>query len=160
MRKSAWNTLNRRLGAPKSRSERRGVGKISLLFRETNPGRPFRSSPLYRLSYPGSSNWRIWTTKLQDVSSSYVNSSLILFYSSSSLLAGNVKLPVDVMQQNLTAWLLIIRPRLGTSGGLLWTRQWTFGFYKMFINSWVDEWLVVSLEVLFSVELVTEAASS
>jgi hypothetical protein len=41
-----------------------------------------------------------------------------------------------------------------TSGGLSWTRQWTFGFHKMLGNSWAAERLLVSQEGLRSMELV------
>jgi hypothetical protein len=38
--------------------------------------------------------------------------------------------------------------RIGTSGGLLWTRWWTFRFHKMPRNSWVAERLAASQEGL------------
>jgi hypothetical protein len=41
--------------------------------------------------------------------------------------------------------------RIRTSGGLLWTRQWTFGFHKMVGSSWVAAQLAASLEGLSSV---------
>jgi len=31
--------------------------------------------------------------------------------------------------------------RIGTSGGILWTRSWTFGFHKRPEVSWLAEWL-------------------
>jgi hypothetical protein len=52
-------------------------------------------------------------------------------------------------------WAGLIGIRIGTSGGLLWTRQWTFGLHKMLGNSWVAEQLVASQEGLISVELVS-----
>jgi hypothetical protein len=41
--------------------------------------------------------------------------------------------------------------RIGTSGGLLWTRWWTFGFHKMLGSSWVAAQLAASQEGLSSV---------
>jgi hypothetical protein len=40
------------------------------------------------------------------------------------------------------------------SGGLLWTRQWTFGFHKMLENSWVGAQLAASQEGMSSMESV------
>jgi hypothetical protein len=34
-------------------------------------------------------------------------------------------------------WIGLIWLRIGRIGGLLWTRKWTFGFYKMLGSSWV-----------------------
>jgi hypothetical protein len=45
--------------------------------------------------------------------------------------------------------------RIKTSGGLLWTLSWTFGFHKMLENSWVAAQLAVSQERLISMELVS-----
>jgi hypothetical protein len=39
-------------------------------------------------------------------------------------------------------------------GGLLWTKQWTFGFRKMLGNSWVDERLAIPQWWLSFMELV------
>jgi hypothetical protein len=33
-------------------------------------------------------------------------------------------------------WIGLIWLRIGTSGGLLWTRYWTFGFHKMLGSYW------------------------
>jgi hypothetical protein len=41
----------------------------------------------------------------------------------------------------------------GTSGGLLWTRWWTFGFHKMMGSSWVAAQLAASQEGLSSVSM-------
>jgi hypothetical protein len=46
---------------------------------------------------------------------------------------------------------------VGTIGGLLWTRQWTFPFHKIFGNTWVAEWLTASQEGFNSKELVRQA---
>jgi hypothetical protein len=40
-------------------------------------------------------------------------------------------------------WTGCIWLRIGTSGGLLWTRWWAFGFHKMRIISWLAEWRIV-----------------
>jgi hypothetical protein len=52
-------------------------------------------------------------------------------------------------------WTALIWLRIGTSGGLLWTWQWTFWFHKMLRNCWVAKRLAASLEVLISRKLVT-----
>jgi hypothetical protein len=44
--------------------------------------------------------------------------------------------------------------RIGTCGGLLWTRWWTFGLRKRQGISWLDEWLLASQDGLSSMELV------
>jgi len=43
--------------------------------------------------------------------------------------------------------------RTGTRGGLLWTRQWTFGFHRRQGSFWKDELLSDSQEGLSSIEL-------
>jgi hypothetical protein len=48
-------------------------------------------------------------------------------------------------------WTGLILLVIGTSGGLLWTRWWTFGFYKLLGSSWVAAQLVASQEGLSSV---------
>jgi hypothetical protein len=45
--------------------------------------------------------------------------------------------------------------RIRTGGGLLWVRQWTFGFHKMRGISWVAEELSASQGGLCSMKLVT-----
>jgi hypothetical protein len=52
----------------------------------------------------------------------------------------------DVMVWTGSIWL-----RIGTSGGLLWTRWWTFGFHRMLGSSWVAAQLAASQEGLRSV---------
>jgi hypothetical protein len=47
-------------------------------------------------------------------------------------------------------WTELISLRIGTSGGLLWTRQWTFGFHKILGSSWVAAQLAASQEGLSS----------
>jgi hypothetical protein len=54
-------------------------------------------------------------------------------------------------------WIGLILLKIGTSGGLLWTRWWTFGFHKMLGSSWVAAQLAASQERLSSVsEWVSE----
>jgi hypothetical protein len=50
-------------------------------------------------------------------------------------------------------WIGLIWLRIGTSGGLLWTRKWNFGFHKIW-KSWVTERQADSQEGLSSIELV------
>jgi hypothetical protein len=51
-------------------------------------------------------------------------------------------------------WTGLIWLWIGTGGGFLWTRQWTFGFHKMLVNSWVPAQQAASQEGLSSMELV------
>jgi hypothetical protein len=44
--------------------------------------------------------------------------------------------------------------RIRTSGGLLWTRQWTFGFHKILGSSWVAAQLAASQEEFSSMKLL------
>jgi hypothetical protein len=48
-------------------------------------------------------------------------------------------------------WSGLIWFRIGTSGGLLWTQYWTFGFHKMLGSSWVAAQLAAPQEGLSSV---------
>jgi hypothetical protein len=48
-------------------------------------------------------------------------------------------------------WIGLIRLRIGTSGGLLWTRYWTFGLHKMLGSSWGAAQLAAPREGLSSV---------
>jgi hypothetical protein len=47
-------------------------------------------------------------------------------------------------------WTGLTWLRIGTSGGLLWTRYWTFWFHKMLGSSWVAAQLAASQEELSS----------
>jgi hypothetical protein len=47
--------------------------------------------------------------------------------------------------------------RIGTGGGLMWTRWWTSGFHKMLRSSWVAAQLAASREGLGSSEWVSES---
>jgi hypothetical protein len=47
-------------------------------------------------------------------------------------------------------WIGLIWLSTGTSGGLLWTRYWTFGFHKILGISWVAAQLAASQEGLSS----------
>jgi hypothetical protein len=65
----------------------------------------------------------------------------------------NIKMDLREIEWSGMDWI-------GTSGGLLWTRQWTFGFHTMLGNSWVAEQLAVSQEGFSCMELVTISISS
>ena len=52
-------------------------------------------------------------------------------------------------------WTGSILLRIGTGGGLLWRRWWTFGFHKMRRISWVAEDLLASQEGLCSMQLIS-----
>jgi hypothetical protein len=54
-------------------------------------------------------------------------------------------------------WTGLIWLRIVTSGGLLWTRYWTFGFHKILGSSWVAAQLAASQERLGSMKLVNHA---
>jgi hypothetical protein len=60
----------------------------------------------------------------------------------------NIKL--DLREMKWDVWIGFIWLRIGTSGGLLWTRQWTFGFHKTLGSSWVAAQLAASQEGLSS----------
>jgi hypothetical protein len=51
----------------------------------------------------------------------------------------NIKIDLREIGWDGMIWL-----RIGTSGGLLWTRQWTFEFHKMLRSSWVAAQLAAS----------------
>jgi hypothetical protein len=52
------------------------------------------------------------------------------------------------------AWTGLIWLKIGTGGGLLWMRLWTFGFHKMREISWLAENLLASQAGLCCKELV------
>jgi len=52
-----------------------------------------------------------------------------------------------IFKKNWFVWL-----RIGTGGGLLWMRLWSFGFHKMRGISWLDEELLASQEGFCSLE--------
>ena len=52
-----------------------------------------------------------------------------------------------------SAWTRSIWRRIGTVGGLLWTRWWTFWFHKLRAISWLAEELLASQEGLCCAEL-------
>ena len=54
-------------------------------------------------------------------------------------------------EQTWAGWIWL---RLGIDAGLLWMRQWTFGFHKMRVISWLSEDLLPSQEVLLTMELL------
>jgi len=45
-------------------------------------------------------------------------------------------------KQSGNVWIGFIWLRKGTTGGLLRTQQWTFGFHKRRGISWLSEWLL------------------
>jgi len=45
-------------------------------------------------------------------------------------------------KQGENVWIGCIWLRIQTGGGLLWTRQWTFGFHTRRRISWLCEWLL------------------
>ena len=51
---------------------------------------------------------------------------------------------MDLQQMGSGVWNGLIWLRIGTSGGLLWMRQWTFGFHKMRGISWLAKKLLAS----------------
>jgi len=52
------------------------------------------------------------------------------------------------------AWAGLICIWTWAGGGLLWMRQWTYGFHKMREISWLAKNLLASQDKLYSVELV------
>jgi hypothetical protein len=63
----------------------------------------------------------------------------------------NIKMDLREIEWNGMDWVGLICLRLGTSWGLLWTRQYTFGFHRMLEYSWVAAQLAASQEGLSSV---------
>ena len=51
-------------------------------------------------------------------------------------------------------WTCLMRLRIGTHVGLLWTRQWTFEFLKMRVILWLAEELLAFSEGLCCLELI------
>ena len=58
----------------------------------------------------------------------------------------NIKM--DLQEVGCGAWTGSIWVRIGTGGGHLWMRQWTFGFHKMRGISWLAENLLASRRAL------------
>jgi hypothetical protein len=63
---------------------------------------------------------------------------------------------MDLREVGWGAWTGSIWLRIGTGGGLLWRRWWTFGFHKMRGISWVAEDVLGSQEGLCSMAQVFE----
>jgi hypothetical protein len=59
-----------------------------------------------------------------------------------------------MLDKQVGVWTGFIWLTIGTSGSLLWTRQWTFVFRKMLGNAWVAEQLLASEDGLIFKELV------
>jgi hypothetical protein len=72
---------------------------------------------------------------------------------------GRIILEWILGKQGKKVWTGFIWLRIGTSGALLRTRQWTFGFHKRWGISWLAEWLSASQEGLCSRELVISLGS-
>jgi hypothetical protein len=62
---------------------------------------------------------------------------------------------LDLREIDGVVWTGLFWLRRVTSGGLLWTWLWTFGFRKMLGSSWVAPQLVASQEGLSSMKLVS-----
>jgi hypothetical protein len=58
------------------------------------------------------------------------------------------------LRQDGMVWIGLIWLRIETSVGLLWTRQWTFGFHRMLGSSWVVAQWAASQEGLSSMSEV------
>jgi hypothetical protein len=56
---------------------------------------------------------------------------------------------------NGMVWTRLIWLRIGAGGGLLWMREWTFRFHKMWGISWLAENRLASQEGLCCVEWVS-----
>jgi hypothetical protein len=61
----------------------------------------------------------------------------------------NIKMDLREIGWDGVDWMDMAR--IGTSGGLLWTRYWTFGFNKMLGSSWGAAQLMAPQEGLSSV---------
>jgi hypothetical protein len=64
----------------------------------------------------------------------------------------NIGISLDNLKNNEVGWtcstpvIWFIWFRIGAGGGLLWTRQWTFGFHNMRGISWLAERISASQE--------------
>jgi len=65
----------------------------------------------------------------------------------------NIKM--DFLVWYMGAWIKAIWLRIGSGGGRLWMRQWTFGFHKMRWIPWLAENQLASQEGLCSMEWVS-----
>jgi hypothetical protein len=63
---------------------------------------------------------------------------------------------MDLREVGWWAWTGSIWLRIGTGGGLLWMRLWTFGSHKMRGISWVAQDVLASQEGLCSMEWVSK----
>jgi hypothetical protein len=64
----------------------------------------------------------------------------------------NIK--IDLREIGLDGMDWLVWPRIGTTGGLLWTRYWTFGIHKMLGSSRVAAQLVAPQERLGFISIV------
>jgi len=72
----------------------------------------------------------------------------------------DIKIVLQEIDCEEDPWTGSIWPRTGTSDGLLWRRQWTFGSHKMREIYWLVEEVLASDEGLCSLELVCSFVSS
>jgi hypothetical protein len=66
---------------------------------------------------------------------------------------------MDFLEVGWGAWTALIWHKIGTGGGLLWIRWWTFCFHNMRGIFWIAQDVSVSQEGLCSMELVAKAAA-
>jgi hypothetical protein len=66
----------------------------------------------------------------------------------------NTRIDLREIRWYRVVWTRFIWLKIGNNGGLLWMRQWTFGFYRILRNSSTSAQLVASLEELGSTYLV------
>ena len=59
-----------------------------------------------------------------------------------------------ILKRCLKKWTELMWLRVGINGKLLWTRQWTFGFYNVLGVSWLAAELLASQERLCSADFV------
>jgi hypothetical protein len=71
---------------------------------------------------------------------------------------GNIEIDLREIGLDGMDWLIWIR--VGTSGGLLWTRWWNFWFHKMLGSYWIAAQLAASQEGLSSVSKYTVQTSN
>jgi len=50
-------------------------------------------------------------------------------------------------------WIGLNRPRIRSSGGILWTRWWILEFHKRLGISWLSDQLLTSEEIICSIAL-------
>jgi hypothetical protein len=157
-RKSPYYPLHRRLGGPRSNTGRGSEEKNYQLppgIEPYNPDGPARSlvaipNEPSRLLWHAWERWRmhteLWSKNLNgrdQAGDLDIDGTIILEW-----MLGKVCGKV------LTAFVWL---RIWRSGGLLWTRQWTFGFHKINVISWLAGRLLASQEGLCSKEFFLQS---